>query len=328
MSFLSSRFSKVLSSFLTAAFVLSVTNFADVGTPVNAAGERSLSGEANSFKVSEILNTSDGDRDLLANPNSDVTYGDTITVKFDWSFLDTTSITTEDVFVYELPTKSDEQPVSNIVFNDVTNKDIYDGENVVGKFSISGNKIYVQYTDAVFCSQGSRHGSLSFVGKINDDGNGGDSEKDVTFHFDNYATLQIHMIPPVKDTALEVKKVFDTTATSNTDHIYDCTIRITSTGENNNVTFEDGMYPGMYLYSTPVFYTDAKLTNVLPSSRYELTQAVTGLDQREIKGKINQMSDGESVYMYYQVKIVDDLYNWTTANERSEDHTSELQSRI
>ena len=113
-----SKLGKALSSFMAAAVVLSVSRFAGAEMPVNADGERSLNGEASSFKITEILNSSDGDKDLIANPGSEVTYGDNITVKLEWEFLDTTSITTSDVFVYELPEGSEETPVSKIIFKD------------------------------------------------------------------------------------------------------------------------------------------------------------------------------------------------------------------
>ena len=316
-----SKLGKALSSFMAAAVVLSVSRFAGAEMPVNADGERSLNGEASSFKITEILNSSDGDKDLIANPGSEVTYGDNITVKLEWEFLDTTSITTSDVFVYELPEGSEETPVSKIIFKDVNNTPIYDGDDVVGKFSISGNKILVQYTDETFCKQGSRHGSLSFVGNITDDGKGGTEEKDITINFDSYATLEIHMIPETLESALDVRKVFDETKTSSTDHIYNCLITITSTGENTNVQIDDGMYPGMYLYSAPEFYTDEACTTVLAADRYTVTSAETGVDKREVKATVDSMSDGEKIYMYYQVKVVDDLYvDWDTANEYVANH--------
>ena len=321
MSSIRSTFGKALSSFMAAAFVFSLSNYAGTGADVIADGERSLNGEASSFKISEILNSSDGDRDLIANPGSDVTYGDNITVKLEWEFADTTPITTSDVFVYELPEGSEETPVSKIIFNDVSDRPIYDGNNVVGKFSISGNKISVNYTDATFCSQGSRHGSLSFVGNITDDGKGGDGERDVTINFDAYATLEIHMIPETVDTALEVKKVFEQEPVSSKEHIYECLISITSTGVNTNVKIDDGMYPGMSLYSTPVFYTDAACTTALPASRYTIDSAEVGTDKREVKATVAEMSNGETIYMYYQVQVADDLFvDWDKANAYVENH--------
>ena len=316
-----STFGKVLSSFMAAAVVLSVSRFAGTEIPVNADGERSLNGEASSFNITEILNSSDGDKDLIANPGSDVTYGDNITVKLEWAFHDTTSITTSDVFVYELPKGSEEDPMAKILFKDVDSTNIYDGQNIVGEFSISDNKIYVQYTDEVFCKQGNRHGALSFTGNITDDGKGGTEERDVTINFDSYATLEIHLIPEVVENALSVKKVFDETDRTATDHIYSCLITITSTGENTNVTIDDGMYPGMGLYSVPEFYTDAQLSSALPSSRYTITKADVGADEREIKATIDEMSDGETIYMYYKVQVADDLYvDWPTANEFVANH--------
>ena len=52
-----SKLGKALSSFMAAAVVLSVSRFAGAEMPVNADGERSLNGEASSFKITEILNS-------------------------------------------------------------------------------------------------------------------------------------------------------------------------------------------------------------------------------------------------------------------------------
>ena len=269
--------------------------------------EISLNETASTFNISEVVDNSTGTDLLDENSSNEVTYGDNIIVTMEWAFDDKTPISTDDVFTYQLPDK--------ITFNTVTDRDIMDGDKVVGKFSIIDNKIYIQYTDNTFCNQNERQGSLSFSGSIQDDGNGKKPEEDITIEFPGAVDLTVHMVPPTENAKVSVSKRIEDTATSIRDHIYDCYIAITSSGKNNNIKFYDEMYPGMSLYSEPEYFTDENYSEPLDDSRLTDSTSKPGTSVREINSVIDTMNNGDVIYVHYQVKVDPAMYEWESAKE-------------
>ena len=269
--------------------------------------EISLDETASSFKITEVVDDSTGTNLLDDSSSKEVTYGDNIIVTIDWAFDDRTSITTNDVFTYQLPDK--------ITFNTVTDKDIVDGNKVVGKFSIIDNKIYIQYSDNTFCDQNQRQGSLSFSGCIDDDGKGNKPEEEVTIEFPGAVNLTVHMVPPTENAKVSVSKKIKDTDTSIRDHIYDCYIAIKSKGKNNNISFYDEMYPGMSLYSKPEYYTDENYSEPLDEGRLTDSTKAPGTSVREINSVIDTMNNEDVIYVHYQVKVDPAMYEWESAKE-------------
>ncbi len=271
------------------------------GLPVNADSTTDLTDLA-SVSVTQVkTDSAHGSIDLIANPDTEVTYGDTIEVTLSWEIPDGVTFSSSDSFTYTLP--------GNVIFNSASGN-LVDGNRNLGTYSISSNVITINYTDDGFCTseEVDRVGSLTFEGRITDDGNGGQTQGtvDLLFPIDN--TVSISMLPPSSTSEVDVAKRFETADT--TDHIYNCIITITSTGSNTNVTLADEMWPGMYLYSAPCFYESDMST-----TRTGVTDSTArpSSSNRHVNAVIDHMSDGEVVYVVYQVQVNPAMYDWDTA---------------
>ncbi len=246
--------------------------------------------------ISEILN---GTIDLKANPDTEVAYGDVLKFKMSWTIADGTPIVKNDEYIYTLPDK--------ITFTNSSGT-----LDDLGTYKIEGNTITIIYTDDGFCGDNTnRVGSLKFEGRINDDGDGGLKKKDIHVTFPVGIDVTFHMIPPANSSTIEVYKEFNEDNGSLEDHDYFCDITILSKGANTNVKIEDMMWPGMYLYESPVFlYPDG---TPLENTRYTDNTEAPSTANREIKATINSMGDNEMIIVRYKVKVIDDMYNWDDA---------------
>ena len=314
------RMTKLLSVLFVFCLIFSLLSGGEAAFSVKAAGTSGLMDKAESVKLESIINKSNGSEIVYPWDESsvpDVTYEDTLLVKLSWVFANNTILDTQDVLTYDLP--------ENVNFNDVEDTPIYDGNKIVGKFSIKNNKISIQYTDEKFCRQNNRTGSLSFSGNISRGAGGGTQEQDVVIEFPGLVDVKVHMKPsPIVSNFRITKKTFDNNP-EDTDipsditgddlrHVYRVKIYVESIGNNTNVEFRDLMWPGMTLVTAPEFYADEDL-----SEPYEGASAFKNMNYEIGGNKINfdipSMGNTDSFYVTYLILINNNMYSMDTANE-------------
>ncbi|MCQ2467652.1 MAG: hypothetical protein MJ166_09055 [Clostridia bacterium] len=250
--------------------------------------------------------TDKDDNDLTAQGVS-VEYGQEFYATMNWEFLPASdSVEVGTVYTYELPTE--------IVFKDVPSGKILENQIDIGDFSIVNNVISISYSSSDFCDETktNRKGSLTFSGKITDDGRGGKAPEDITVTFPGLAAKVIKVVPPTVEAALAITKRFEDREVPNLNLLYDCYIRVTSTSVNTNVSFYDEMWPGMSLYTVPEIYTDAACTQVYTGKH---TDWDINYKSNEMRTVFDGMSDGEELYIKYTVQANPDMYDWDTAND-------------
>ena len=264
--------------------------------------------DANTFSVALI----DKNGNDITAPGTDVKYGEDFFAEINWDFLpdsgSTVHVSPSITYTYDLP--------SNVQFKDVPSGDIMEGNKDIGDYSIIGNVIKLTYYDTDFCSRTDRRGSLTFSGRINDDGNGGTLPENVIVSFPGVDSKTLHMIPEDVDPKLTITKTCTEIPGSN--HIYNCIVPITSTSENTDCQFVDKMWPGMTLNSVPEIYTDADCKQV-----YGGTHSSWYYVDNEFGVTIDSMKNNETLYISYQVKIADEMYDWDTV----EDYIDSTNSR-
>lgn len=257
-------------------------------------------------EISLVTATSDGSLmaslkcgtvDILKEENPTITYGDQLACDIDWAFPNTFKLTTDDILVYNLP--------SVISFEQKTG-DIWDGSKDIGDYEITGSKIRMNYTDPVFCAQESRVGHLSFKGSVEKSPAGGQDPVDVQLIFEGVADLTVHLEPKPVVAALEIDKVFKLEDSDT--HVYSCWISINATGDQTNVSVVDTMWPGMDLYNgvMPKIYYD--LNGNTEFTDYSGFAFEAG-DGRTFSTNINNLKDGETVYVLYKVQVRDEMYD-------------------
>ena len=296
---------KLITSLVTAAMAITLFPF----NTVNALGgnnEVSLvtASTGGSLNVSLECNGAD----ILKETNPTITYGDQLVCSVDWAFPNTFKLTTDDILVYSLPT---------FISFEQKSGDIWDGVNDIGDYEITGSQIRLNYTDPVFCAQQSRIGHLSFQGSVEKNPAGGQDPVDVQLIFEGVADLTVHLQPKQVVASLELDKVFKIEDKDN--HVYNCWISIKATGDQTNVSVVDTMWPGMDLYN-----------GTMPKIYYDLNKSsefadYTGFamepgDGRTFSTIINNLKDGETVYVMYQVQVKDDMYNAALGQKYVEDN--------
>ncbi len=298
MSLNRTRIGRVVSAFL-ASVIVALQLLSLTAVKANADDSTNQLTDIATVSVTEVLN---GTTDLIANPETTLTYGDIISVKLEWSIPDGTIVPYNQEIVYKLP--------DNAKFLDVSGNLDFKGRNL-GTYTITGNTIAIKYTDADFCNiEFTRAGELTFDGKISDDGNGGTTPTTVDLVFPAATTVSIKMEPAATAASLSVLKTHEDVDLAN--RVYGFVVAITSTGTNNNVVIDDEMWPGMHLYSVPALYTDANLTTPYTGSYTDNTDAPSGTNRR-VQGVISSMSDGETLYLSYQAQVDEAMYNEQTA---------------
>ena len=184
------------------------------------------------------------------------------------------------------------------------------GTRDIGDYEIVGNKIRLNYTDPDFCAEESRQGHLAFSGSVERNPDGTTDPADIPFTFEGIADITVHVEPPVSGAYLTVDKVFQ--VVDEDEHIYNCRIPITATGAQNNIVVRDTMWPGMELYGGyPVIYSDAAYTTEFTDHTAFETEAGDG---RTFSCTINHLANNQTVYMIYQVKVDDAMYNNASGN--------------
>lgn len=273
-----------------------------------AASETPLLEKALSFNVTQVLNNND--IDIIANPDTEIQYGDDFYVTLSWSFDNDTTLSFEDYLTYQLP--------KEIQFEDVENGEITSSIGVVGSYSVIQNKITINYTNEEFLGGDSKYGEMTLAGKIVS-GEGGAMPAEVKkIYFTDEVNVSFNMVPPSTVADMEIHNRGYKTNTSLQDHIYKYLVSFTSRGDNNNIKLNIGMYPGMELYSAPEFYYDKKCTDSIEETRYSIDDATLG--GRAIDVSIPSMADGETFYVLYYAYIIPEMYEWDTADQYIEDN--------
>ena len=277
---------------------------------VKAAGTERLLNEESEFKITSIINNKTKENLNEKGVIKDLYYGDTIMVEMSWAFDDDYEFSTDDVFVYNLPT--------NVTFYGKDNSPVMKGQNQIGTYSIKGSKIIIQYSDAQFCSDKKRAGKLSFSGVIGSAADPNLPEENVDIHFPNDVDITLHMVPRPVEAGLKISKSFVDPNKRPSDDIYVCNISIEAIKNHTNVKFVDYMYPGMGLISDVEFFTDPDRKVPLDSSRYSNLSAP--MNGRDISCDFDHLDDGEIIYIRYKVKVDPAMYEWKTANKYIEDN--------
>ena len=237
------------------------------------------------------------------NPPAAAYNADNIYAHLKWQFSDSprVDITVNTPYKYDLP--------ADISFTD-TYGDLMDGNNDVGDYNINGNTITITYTSTEFCASSGRQSELTFSGVVQGDVTSSNLADHITVNFPGVTdSVTIRMvIPPSnflrvnKDTRSEIP---------GTEHGYRYTAYVESHGPNTNVIVTDNASGGLYVDpSTIEFYTDAACTNV-----YQGGKTLIWADQTGFQYKIDSMSDGETIYIRYDVSIDSRLYD--PAGERA-----------
>lgn len=247
---------------------------------------------------------------------SDIQYGDTIVCSLSWKFPDKPilELTPGDSLTYDLPVNMNFETKSDT---------IYDKTKPVGTFTISGHTITITYTDPDFCAQNDRVGNLSFYGSIEADPNPNQDPDPIVISFKGKADLTLNVSHAPVTAKLEVDKIFHPLDPVN--HIYSCLIPITATGNQNNLVVTDTMWPGMEIYGdAPKVYADSTLRT--PYTNCTEFKDDGGSDHRTFTGKINSLRDGQTVYLYYEVKVRDEMYDNQQAQAWIDSQSAEWQS--
>lgn len=296
---------KLITSLVAAAMAITLFPF----NTVNAMGgnnEVSLVSASTGGSLNVSLECNGAD--ILKETNPTIEYGDQLVCSVDWAFPNTFKLTTDDILVYSLPT---------FISFEQKSGDIWDGENDIGDYEITGSQIRLNYTDPVFCAQQSRIGHLAFQGSVEKNPAGGQDPVDVQLIFEGVADLTVHLQPKQVVASLELDKVFK--LEDKDSHVYNCWISIKATGDQTNISVVDTMWPGMDLYNG----TMPKIFNDL-SQTTEFTD-YTGFafqpgDGRTFSTVINNLSDGQTVYVMYQVQVRDDMFDAALGQKYVEDN--------
>lgn len=246
----------------------------------------------------------------------EIVYGDELHVTLAWSFPNELIIPAGQVYTYQLPT--------GILFSDVTDNLVNNEGVAVGKYTISNNMVSIEYTDESFrIKDENRHGSLTMKSYINNDENGGQTDKNITYEFPDIDDITFHLIPKESPSKLEiVKGIFrvspsDVPTSLGLDdvdktHVYRTKIQIKSTGPNDNIVFRDKMWPGMTLLTAPEFYSDSNFSKPIDTSTF--VSLDYQLKSDHIDAEIPAMADGEEIWVTYLILIDRDMYSMDTAN--------------
>lgn len=156
-----------------------------------------------------------------------VNYGDQIRTELHWKVPNDVKINEGDTFVYDLP--------SNLEYKSNEKYPIYNGGDVVGYYTIDGDKMVATYTRGE--SAGSNiEAFVTTDGTITSNKTGGSAGGDTSFTFPGYGTITVNV--EGKHRVNVVKRPAISTSDAST---YDFVLEVTSTGTNTGVTIDDTM---------------------------------------------------------------------------------------
>lgn len=212
-----------------------------------------------------------------------VNYGDQIRTELHWKVPNGVKINEGDTFVYDLP--------SNLEYKSNEKYPIYNGSDVVGYYTIDGDKMVATYTRGE--SAGSNvEAFVTTDGTITSNKTGGSAGGDTSFTFPGYGTITVNV--EGKHSVNVVKRPAISTSDAST---YDFVLEVTSTGTNTGVTMDDAMGSLLtYVDGSVHVYTDADCKN-----EYTGTWTVAKTDDHNFNVTIDSMGDGEKLYVRYSV---------------------------
>lgn len=213
-----------------------------------------------------------------------VNYGDQIRTELHWKVPNGVKINAGDTFVYDLP--------SNLEYKSNEKYPIYNGSDVVGYYTIDGDKMVATYTRGE--SAGSNvEAFVTTDGTITSNKTGGSAGGDTSFTFPGYGTITVNV--EGKHSVNVVKRPAISTSDAST---YDFVLEVTSTGTNTGVTMDDAMGSLLtYVDGSVHVYTDADCKN-----EYTGTWTVAKKDDHSFNVTIGNMGDAEKLYVRYSVK--------------------------
>lgn len=212
-----------------------------------------------------------------------VNYGDQIRTELHWKVPNDVKINEGDTFVYDLP--------GNLEYKSNEKYPIYNGGDVVGYYTIDGDKMVATYTRGE--SAGSNiEAFVTTDGTITSNKTGGSAGGDTSFTFPGYGTITVNV--EGKHSVNVVKRPAISTSDAST---YDFVLEVTSTGTNTGVTMDDAMGSLLtYVDGSVHVYTDADCKN-----EYTGTWTVAKTDDHNFNVTIDSMGDGEKLYVRYSV---------------------------
>lgn len=212
-----------------------------------------------------------------------VNYGDQIRTELHWKVPNDVKINEGDTFVYDLP--------SNLEYKSNEKYPIYNGGDVVGYYTIDGDKMVDTYTRGE--SAGSNiEAFVTTDGTITSNKTGGSAGGDTSFTFPGYGTITVNV--EGKHRVNVVKRPAISTSDAST---YDFVLEVTSTGTNTGVTIDDTMGGLLTFVDGSVhIYTDADCKN-----EYTGAWQSSKTDDHNFNVTIGSMGDGEKLYVRYSV---------------------------
>lgn len=212
-----------------------------------------------------------------------VNYGDQIRTELHWKVPNDVKINEGDTFVYDLP--------SNLEYKSNEKYPIYNGGDVVGYYTIDGDKMVATYTRGE--SAGSNiEAFVTTDGTITSNKTGGSAGGDTSFTFPGYGTITVNV--EGKHSVNVVKRPAISTSDAST---YDFVLEVTSTGTNTGVTIDDTMGGLLTFVDGSVhIYTDADCKN-----EYTGAWQSSKTDDHNFNVTIGSMGDGEKLYVRYSV---------------------------
>ena len=212
-----------------------------------------------------------------------VNYGDQIRTELHWKVPNDVKINEGDTFVYDLP--------GNLEYKSNEKYPIYNGGDVVGYYTIDGDKMVATYTRGE--SAGSNiEAFVTTDGTITSNKTGGSAGGDTSFTFPGYGTITVNV--EGKHSVNVVKRPAISTSDTST---YDFVLEVTSTGTNTGVTIDDTMGGLLTFVDGSVhIYTDADCKN-----EYTGAWQSSKTDDHNFNVTIGSMGDGEKLYVRYSV---------------------------
>ena len=212
-----------------------------------------------------------------------VNYGDQIRTELHWKVPNDVKINEGDTFVYDLP--------GNLEYKSNEKYPIYNGGDVVGYYTIDGDKMVATYTRGE--SAGSNiEAFVTTDGTITSNKTGGSAGGDTSFTFPGYGTITVNV--EGKHRVNVVKRPAISTSDAST---YDFVLEVTSTGTNTGVTIDDTMGGLLTFVDRSVhIYTDADCKN-----EYTGAWQSSKTDDHNFNVTIGSMGDGEKLYVRYSV---------------------------
>ena len=257
---------------------------------------------------------------LLGNNPANLNYGETLYGQLKWTFPDAPqdTVTPGQEYTYALPT--------GITFSSMSGN-LLKGSDPVGTYNISGTSITIIYSDdnlgQEFCSGTNRWSDLTFSGKITKEDTEGQFLTSTTVNFSGIGERTIGLVPPAAPTSLDVNKDTREDISTPAEHRYRYTAYVISHGQNDNVVINDWTSQGLYMQENTIsMYSDAACT--IPYTGASQNWA----DSTGFKYTISSMSDGQTIYIRYEVVIDNALYDRNTAETNFQGYHGNVTNTI